>query len=143
MAKRRAVREEAAQDAAAPRFRIRIDDAAPVSIYEQIIGQIQEAVATGQLRPGDRLPTVRRLADELDIAPGTVALAYGELERLGILVTEVARDRRGFAAKPHTRPDAARRHGSLPRRARQSSPAVAARLPVVDLRRAGRGEDPT
>ncbi|HEX7089660.1 MAG TPA: Clp protease N-terminal domain-containing protein [Longimicrobiales bacterium] len=91
---RRAVGKEAARAAAVPRFRIRIDDSAPVSIYEQIIAQVQEAVATGQLRPGDRLPTVRRLADDLDIAPGTVARAYAELERLGIVVSEGARGTR-------------------------------------------------
>lgn len=93
---------------AAPRFRIRIDDSAAVSIYEQIIGQIQEAVATGQLRPGDRLPTVRQLADDLDIAPGTVARAYGELERLGILVTEGARGTRVAEQQKPLVPDAER-----------------------------------
>jgi DNA-binding transcriptional regulator YhcF (GntR family) len=48
----------------------------------------------GDLKPGDRLPTVRHLADKLDIAPGTVARAYGELERLGVVVTEGARGTR-------------------------------------------------
>ncbi len=62
-------------------FRIAIDDSSSASIYEQIVAQVQEAVATKRLSPGDRLPTVRRLADDLDIAPGTVARAYGELER--------------------------------------------------------------
>ncbi|HEY8470100.1 MAG TPA: Clp protease N-terminal domain-containing protein [Longimicrobiales bacterium] len=100
--------EAATQAAAAPRFRIRIDDSAAVSIYEQIIGQIQEAVATGQLRPGDRLPTVRQLADDLDIAPGTVARAYGELERLGILVTEGARGTRVAEQQKPLVPDAER-----------------------------------
>src|SRR5207249_765062 len=62
-------------------FRVQIDDASEQSIYEQIIAQVQEAMATGRLRPGDRLPPVRQLADRLDIAPGTVARAYGDLER--------------------------------------------------------------
>jgi DNA-binding transcriptional regulator YhcF (GntR family) len=100
--------EAEAQAAAAPRFRIRIDDSAPLSIYEQIIAQVQEAVATGELRPGDRLPTVRRLADELDIAPGTVARAYNELERLGILVTEGARGTRVAEQKKPLVPEAER-----------------------------------
>lgn len=100
--------EAATQAAAAPRFRIRIDDSAAVSIYEQIIGQIQEAVATGELRPGDRLPTVRQLADDLDIAPGTVARAYSELERLGILVTEGARGTRVAEQQEPLVPDAER-----------------------------------
>lgn len=105
---RPSIGEARTQAAAAPRFRIRIDDSAAVSIYEQIIGQIQEAVATGQLRPGDRLPTVRRLADDLDIAPGTVARAYGELERLGILVTEGARGTRVAEQQKPLVPDAER-----------------------------------
>ncbi|HUP19159.1 MAG TPA: Clp protease N-terminal domain-containing protein [Gemmatimonadota bacterium] len=76
------------------RFRIRIDDDSSASIYEQIVAQVQEAVATGELKAGDRLATVRRLADQLDIAPGTVARAYGELERLGVVVTDGARGTR-------------------------------------------------
>ena len=75
-------------------FEIRIDDKAEQSIYEQIVARVQEGIATGALRPGDRLPTVRRLADDLDIAPGTVARAYGELERLGVVVTEGTRGTR-------------------------------------------------
>jgi GntR family transcriptional regulator len=75
-------------------FPIGIDDASSLSIYEQIVAQVQEAVATGRLTAGDRMPTVRRLAEELDIAPGTVARAYSELERLGLVVTEGARGTR-------------------------------------------------
>jgi DNA-binding transcriptional regulator YhcF (GntR family) len=75
-------------------FRVVIDDASSASIYEQIVAQVQEAVATRRLRPGARLPTVRRLADELDIAPGTVARAYSELERLGVVETAGARGTR-------------------------------------------------
>lgn len=71
-----------------------IDDAADRSIYEQIVGQVQEAVATGGAVAGSRLPTVRQLADDLDIAPGTVARAWAELERLGVVVTDGARGTR-------------------------------------------------
>jgi DNA-binding transcriptional regulator YhcF (GntR family) len=75
-------------------FELRIDDTSDRSIYEQIVAQVQEGVATGRLVPGDRLPTVRNLADELDIAPGTVARAYTELERLGVVATEGVRGTR-------------------------------------------------
>ena len=81
-------------------FPIRIDDNSSASIYEQITREIQEAVATDRLRAGDRLPTVRQLADQLDIAPGTVARAYSELERLGVVVTEGARGTRVAEQKP-------------------------------------------
>lgn len=84
-------------------FRIQIDDDAAVSIYEQIVAQVTEATATGVLRPGERLPTVRQLADELDIAPGTVARAYARLEAQKIVVTEGARGTR-VAERP-TGPD--------------------------------------
>jgi DNA-binding transcriptional regulator YhcF (GntR family) len=83
---------EAAQETGS--FRVTIDDRSDRSIYEQIIAQVQEAVATGALRTGDRLQPVRRLADDLDIAPGTVARAYTELERLKVVVTEGARGTR-------------------------------------------------
>ncbi len=73
---------------------VRIDDASDQSISDQIVAQIQEAVATGRASPGDRLPPVRRLADQLDIAPGTVARAYAELERRGVVVTDGARGMR-------------------------------------------------
>jgi DNA-binding transcriptional regulator YhcF (GntR family) len=75
-------------------FRVAIDDGSEVSIYEQIIAQVQEGVATGRLATGDRLLPVRQLADELQIAPGTVARAYGELERMGIVATEGSRGTR-------------------------------------------------
>ena len=93
---------------AAPEFRIRIDDTSDASIYEQIIAQVQEGVATGKLSPGDRLPAVRQLADELDIAPGTVARAYSDLESRGVVITEGARgtriaDRRAQSQRPTDR----------------------------------------
>jgi DNA-binding transcriptional regulator YhcF (GntR family) len=75
-------------------LRVQIDDTSDRSIYEQIIDQITEAIATGAVRPGERLPTVRQLADELDVAPGTVARSYSELERRSLLVTEGARGTR-------------------------------------------------
>ncbi|HSJ32674.1 MAG TPA: Clp protease N-terminal domain-containing protein [Longimicrobiales bacterium] len=85
---------------AEPPFRLELDDQSDLSIYEQIIARVREAVATGELAPGARLPAVRQLADRLDIAPGTVARAYGELERLGVVVTEGARGTR--IAEPAT-----------------------------------------
>lgn len=71
-----------------------IDDGSDRSIYEQIVSQIKEQIAVGDLQPGERLPPVRRLADRLDIAPGTVARAYSDLERLGLVVTGGARGTR-------------------------------------------------
>lgn len=94
------------------RLRLTLDDASDLSIYEQIVRQITEAVATGALRPGERLPTVRHLADELDIAPGTVARAYSELERQGLVVTEGPRGTR-VAERPKARSEDTERQETL------------------------------
>ena len=67
---------------------ITIDDNSDRQIYDQIVSQIREAVATSQLKPGDRLPAIRRLADQLGIAPGTVARAYAELETGQVIITD-------------------------------------------------------
>ncbi len=55
--------------------------------YEQIRTQIAGQVASGELPPGTRLPTVRALAAALGIAPNTVARAYRELEYAGVVST--------------------------------------------------------
>ncbi len=62
-----------------------VDHESSVPPFEQLRQQIAERVLSGELRPGDRLPTVRRLADELSLAPNTVARTYRELESDGML----------------------------------------------------------
>ena len=59
----------------------------PEPVYEQIVRQVQRGVAEGELKPGDALPTVRQLADDLQINRNTVARAYKLLEDRGVLVT--------------------------------------------------------
>ena len=54
-------------------------------IYRQIADQICRAVATGQLVPGEQLPSVRTLAEQLVINPNTVARTYADLIRDGVL----------------------------------------------------------
>lgn len=56
-------------------------------IYEQIIEQMKFHVMKGNLKPGNAIPSVRKLALELKITPGTVAKAYQELERQEIIET--------------------------------------------------------
>jgi GntR family transcriptional regulator len=51
-----------------------------VPIYLQLIEQVKHAIATGAVRPGEQLPGIRPLAEELVINPNTVAKAYRELE---------------------------------------------------------------
>lgn len=65
----------------------RIDAAARQPIYRQIVEQVREAVARGRVAPKERLPSVRELSRTLVVNPNTVARAYSELEREGILNT--------------------------------------------------------
>jgi GntR family transcriptional regulator len=64
-----------------------IDHSDPLPIYAQLDRAIRLAVATGKLRRGDQLPTVRQLAVDLRINANTVAKVYAELERSGVVQT--------------------------------------------------------
>lgn len=65
----------------------RIDPHSDQPIYAQIVEQAQMGIASGQLAPGTKLPTVRQLAVDLRVNVSTVAHAYVELERAGIVFT--------------------------------------------------------
>ncbi len=56
-------------------------------IYQQLAAQVREGVARGKLRAGERLPSVRELSRTLVVNPNTIARAYTELERDGVLHT--------------------------------------------------------
>ena len=56
-------------------------------IYLQLVDQIKTAAASGALRPGESLPSIRPLAEELRVNRNTVAKAYSELESLGVIET--------------------------------------------------------
>ncbi len=56
-------------------------------IYLQMVDQIKAAAASGALRPGEALPSIRPLAEELRVNRNTVAKAYSELESLGVIET--------------------------------------------------------
>ena len=64
-----------------------VDPSSGVPPFEQVRDAIRVQVDDGTLDPGFRLPPVRALADELHLAPGTVARAYKELEALGVVET--------------------------------------------------------
>jgi GntR family transcriptional regulator len=64
---------------------ILIDAQSKEPIYRQIVEQVRHHVATGTLAPGDELPSLRQLAVDLNVHLNTVALAYRELERQGII----------------------------------------------------------
>src|SRR6478672_7338780 len=56
-----------------------------VPIYLQIVGQVKYLLASGRLTPGEELPAIRVLADQLVVNPNTVARAYRELEVAGVV----------------------------------------------------------
>ena len=62
-----------------------------VAIYRQIVDQVRHGVATGSLRAGDQLPSVRGLAEHLAVNPNTVAKAYADLVRDGIVESQHGR----------------------------------------------------
>ena len=59
-----------------------------IPVYKQIINQICTALAGGNLKEGDRLPTIRELHEKLNVNPNTVAKAYRELELKGIISSQ-------------------------------------------------------
>lgn len=64
-----------------------VDPASAIPPYEQIRSQLEVLVRAGQLPPGTSLPTIRQLAHDLGLAPGTVQRAYRELEGAGLVET--------------------------------------------------------
>jgi GntR family transcriptional regulator len=84
---------------------IRVDPASFVPIYEQIKKEILRLSATGLLKAGEPLPSIRDLAAAVIVNPNTVARAYRELEQEGVISTQ--RGRGSFVAE-RTRPDAER-----------------------------------
>ncbi len=64
-----------------------IDTASSTPAWEQLRDQLSRYIAGGQLGVGTRLPAIRQLAGDLGLAPGTVARAYTELERDGLVRT--------------------------------------------------------
>ena len=84
-----------------------VDPKSPTPPFEQLRAQLAAQISEGELAPGARLPTVRRLAADLGIAPNTVARTYRELETDGVIET---RGRHGSFVTA-TGPDDARQQG--------------------------------
>jgi len=81
---------------------IRVDATSFVPIYEQIKQGIVRLVATGRLKVGEPLPSIRDLAAEIIVNPNTVARAYRELEQGGLVLTQKGR---GSFVADRARPD--------------------------------------
>lgn len=86
-------------------MKLQIDRELPVPLGVQVKGLIEYGIACGELSPGERLPSVRELAESLVVAPMTVALVYRDLREAGLI--ETCRGRGSFVAEgggPQRRP---------------------------------------
>lgn len=100
----------------------------PRPIYEQIRDELRKLILTGILAPGEKLPSVRELAQELAINPNTIQRAYRELEQEGYIDSVPGKG--NFAAQ--AREAAALRKGELMTRLRETA---------AELRSLGAGEE--
>jgi GntR family transcriptional regulator len=81
-----------------------VNAADELPIYRQIMRQIEEAIAGGRLKPGDKLPSHRDLAEQIVVAPLTVKKSYDELESLGFIETQRGRGTFVCATLPPVNP---------------------------------------
>jgi GntR family transcriptional regulator len=72
-------------------MKLNIDPESSIPIYIQIEDSIQALIAAGQLQPGEQLPTIRELAADIRVNLNTVARAYFELDREGVISTQRGR----------------------------------------------------
>jgi GntR family transcriptional regulator len=70
-------------------FQINFKSGKPV--YLQVVDQVKAAAASGAMQPGEPLPSIRPLAEELRVNRNTIAKAYSELESLGVIETQAGR----------------------------------------------------
>src|SRR5208283_6223645 len=113
---------------------LRINFSSGVPIYLQLMEQIKHAVATGAVREGEQLPTIRKIAEDLAMNPNTVARAYRELENEGVI--EVRHGSGAYVAEPKTPPARAaviRKAGDILRHGIEKSMALG--LSESELRR--------
>lgn len=93
-----------------------LDPVSEVAPYEQLRAQIATRAASGELPAGTRLPTVRALAADLQLAVNTVAKAYRALEADGVIATEGRRGTFVASAAPAAATEAAQAYVAAARR---------------------------
>jgi GntR family transcriptional regulator len=110
-----------------------------VPVYRQMMDQVKYYVASGALKPGDQLPSIRELAQKLAINPTTVVRVYNDLEHEGII--EMRHGKGAFVADAGRRMTAAERKQTLRRLARQLAvEAVQMGVPASQVLQAVREE---
>ena len=106
--------------------------------YAQIIAQIEQAIADGELAPGDRLPPERALAEEHGVSRMTVRQALQSLEARGLLRRSIGRNGGSFVARPKVERDLGTFSGLSEQLARQGVAAGARVLSAREVGRCGR-----
>ncbi|MEP6652234.1 MAG: GntR family transcriptional regulator [Myxococcales bacterium] len=87
-----------------------VDPQSGLPVYRQIIDQVRRTIVAGDLRPGEKLPSIRELSALLQLNPLTVGKAYGELERSGLIEM-----RKGMGMYVRLQPEVPRgRHDAAP-----------------------------
>jgi DNA-binding transcriptional regulator YhcF (GntR family) len=94
---------------------IDVDTTSPVPPYEQVRLQLVDLIESGVIAAGTKLPPIRQLAADLDLAPGTVARAYRALDDAGLVS---GRARTGTTVTARPKPTAAQAQQQLSRAAR-------------------------
>ena len=113
---------------------IAVDTRSRKPIYEQLVENIRACVLSGDLAPGEQLPSVRALAGELAINPNTIQRAYNELERVGVTISVPGRG--SFISEDITRLVDSRRRTSLEaidEKLREAKNIGVAKAEVIDL----------
>ena len=113
---------------------LRPNPSSGVPIYLQLMEQVKHAIETGALRPGEQLPGIRPLAEELVINPNTVAKAYRELEHEGVIEL---RHGAGAFVSANARAKKAHRHAARRPDARRGRGRAAARRAASPTRKSG------
>ncbi len=70
---------------------LKVDTHSKVPIYIQIVERVKHMIATGEMKPGDQLPTVRQLAQDMRVNLNTIARAYRLLNDAGVISTQQGR----------------------------------------------------
>ena len=96
---------------------LQIDPHSGLPVYRQVMDQIRYYVASGVLRAGEQLPSIRELARRLSVNPATVVKAYTELEHAGVI--EISHGRGAFVSDSAGRMSDAQRKKALRQVARQ------------------------
>jgi len=112
---------------------VRLQSDSSVSIFEQIVAQITFAIAAGDLPAGSLLPSVRQLAQEILVHANTIAKAWQELERRGLVVARQGRGMEVTSAAPELAQQ--QRRTIIEKRLRQAfNEALTSHLTVAEIR---------